>query len=58
MVCSVHGSSYDGVVPPIQATKVESLEAQIKNMVLDHERELKKKDSEVSYSALFPREMS
>ena len=44
--------------PSIQAAKVESLEAQIKNMVLDHERELKKKDSEVSYSALFPREMS
>jgi chromosome segregation ATPase len=29
-----------------QAAKVESLEAQIKNMALDHERELKKKDSE------------
>ena len=51
MQCAWGQLLYDGVIPPMQATKVESLEAQIKNMVLDHERELKKKDSEVSYSA-------
>ena len=32
----------------LQATKLESLEAQIKNMALDHNRDLKKKDSEVN----------